>query len=111
MKRKLIFKAILLTLLVVLLVKTDNARAQSGNAEHQLLVYSIEDYAQYNDYYGGAIDWKGEIPLSSRRDPYEGFWEVMYSDCGTGPECAATSSRRRKNAEIDVKSMVSASVG
>jgi hypothetical protein len=83
-----------------------------GNNKHELLVYSIEQYGFLYDYCVGGIQpldgWKHEIAMSTMRDPYDNFWDEMFTNCSTS-ECAyyAPYSKRRKNSEVTVNSMVS----
>ena len=76
-----------------------DARAGSNNVEHELVVYSLKNYAQYL-----TVNWKGSVvPWYTNQDPYQDFWASMYN-C-SGDECANTYSARFQDSQVTVNQM------
>jgi len=91
-----------------ILLASGYAISAGDNPNHELMVYSLEEYQEfYDDCKEEYSVWKPTIYLLwSNQDPYEDFWEEMYTNC-TGSQCAkANDSVRRKDQEVTVNSMV-----
>ncbi|MGA1864563.1 MAG: DUF6345 domain-containing protein [bacterium] len=79
-------------------------KAANHNWEHEIMVYSLEEYGQFYDCIDNqTVNWKGSVYVTDARDPYYDFWNEM--NC-SGPECMHVNSIRRRNNEVTVNNMV-----
>ena len=93
-------------------IVANSAMSAGNNTEHEIMVYSIEQYQEFWDSCEEEYrEWKQAIGLLfDEQDPYKTFWNLMYSNC-SGDQCAHENSVRRKNSEVTVDSMVNISDG
>jgi hypothetical protein len=93
-----------LALICLLIASIGTAYAANNNWEHEILVYSLEEYGWFYDHNADNwTRWKSDIGVTNARDPYYDFWTEM--NCG-GPECMHVNSIRRRNAAVTVNNMV-----
>jgi len=71
-----------------------DANATSNNSRHELGVYSLYQYGQYN-----GEDWKSPVQPLPQADPAENFWYTMTG--GTSSEYAHHASCRRRNFSVN----------
>jgi len=76
-----------------LVFDSGTTHAYSGNRDHELGVYSLWEYGEYN----GEL-WKETIAVDDPENPAGAFWDIMTG--GTSDEYAYTTSRRRENDEV-----------
>jgi hypothetical protein len=100
------YKFPIVWLTAALLFAADGTVMAGGqNADHRLMVYSIQTYGTYyDDCDGDNKAWKGDIPLQSFQDPYGDFWNYIMLNCHTDA-CAHSQSIRRLNSEVTTTSM------
>ncbi len=85
------------------------AKSAGTNWNHELMVYSIEDYGNLYDHVTDSThDWKIDIGLTNAKDPYYDFWDDM--NCSSS-QCMHTNSVRRRNSAVTVNNMRNTSTG
>ena len=81
-----------------LLANAPSAHAAGTNWDHELMVYTLEQYEPATDHCNGDLyaGWKHSIPIEDNQDPYVGLWNTLYTNCGTGAACAKASDSVRR---------------
>jgi hypothetical protein len=102
-------RALALTAVCVALTVQHDVRATSSNGNHEIMVYSLEQYGNLTDVVTGQTTrWKHDIPLDNDQDPYYDFWDEM--DCSSS-SCMHHDSVRRRNYQVTVNNMAWSSNG
>ena len=104
--KKYIRSVLTMTVATVATAFAAGALGYGYNNQHELMVYSIEDYGNVvNPLTDESRDWKADIYLDPNQDPYDDFWTSMYTSC-SGDDCACLGSVKRKNSGVSVYNMV-----
>lgn len=84
-----------------------DATAGGSNWNHELAVYSIENYEKELDLLSsGRKQWKDPVDISWSQDPAGSFWDRLYSNCSTS-ECAmADESYKYEDEDVTVNNML-----
>lgn len=82
------------------------------NGKHEIMVYSLQQYeTAYDDCEDEYKSWKHSVPVYDEYDPYDDFWDEMYTSCSSSMACAAVASVRRQNSAVTRDSIVGSSDG
>lgn len=113
MKKRVFYALSLLGAAFVFVGNVLPVSAAGSNWSHELMVYSLEQYGNGTNFCtNDTYHWKHDILVADEYDPYYGLWDKLYTDCGTGNECAkATDSVRRRNSSVTRDSMISSTNG
>ncbi len=107
MNRRRIFQTAIVALAALAVCSVSSA-GPGSNYEHEIMIYSIENYGILDDILVPGtqdIPWKPTIDVSNSQNPAVDFWDRIYTNCLWGDSCAYTYSYARKDSLVTVDRM------